>query len=100
MTGTIKDNAKNYQPKSVKNITDLKVVPIDLIMFEEKGIDKNTNEEYKYNYIEVDGEKFRIPDSVLKDLKSILEKKPSLKTFSVSKTGEGRNTKYIVIPLD
>jgi len=33
-------------------------------------------------------------------LKAILEKKPDLKTFSVSKKGQGMNTVYTVIPMD
>lgn len=99
MNKTIKEMATNYVPKSAKNITELKSVDVALITQEEKGIDTN-GEEYSYNYIEVNNEKYRVPDSVLKDLKSILTKKPTLKTFCVSKTGEGRLTKYTVIPLD
>ena len=99
MATSMREHAKNYQPKTIKNITDLKTVLIDLVLFEEKGIDKNTQEEYTYKYIEVEGEKYRVPDTVLKDLKSILEKKPDLKSIAVVKQGEGRNTKYTVIPL-
>jgi len=99
MIGTIKDNAKAYVPRTVKNIAELTSVDVDLVMLEEKGIDKD-GVEYGYNYIEIDELKYRVPDSVLKDLKAILEKKPSLKTFAVSKTGEGRQTKYTVIPMD
>jgi hypothetical protein len=45
-------------------------------------------------------EKYRIPVSVLKNLKSILEVKPNLKTFRVKKSGSGMNTEYTVIPLE
>lgn len=100
MNRTIKDMAENYVPKSAKNITELKSIDVALIIQEEKGLDPKTNEEYTYNYVELNGDKYRVPDSVLKDLKSILAKKPSLKTFCVSKSGEGRLTKYTVIPLD
>jgi hypothetical protein len=96
---TIKDSAINYKPKTAKNISELKAVSVNLILQEEIGRDQD-GIEYSFHYILVENEKYRIPDTVLKDLKQILEKKPSLKTFSVSRSGEGRNTKYTVIPLD
>ena len=96
---SIKDSAKNFVSKQTKNIAELKSVEVDLAVLEGKGKDKE-GKEFTYNYIEVDGEEYRIPDKVLKDLKAILEKKPTLKTFSVSKQGQGLNTTYTVIPLD
>lgn len=99
MAQSIKDSAKSYIPKSVKNIADLKSVSVDLILFDTTQKDQD-GVDFSYNYIEDNGEKYRVPDTVLKDLKAILEKKPALKTFAVSKQGEGRNTKYTVIPLD
>lgn len=98
MSTTIRTASNSYVPKSAKNITELKTIDIDLLLQTETG--EKDGEEYAYNYIEVNNEKFRVPDSVLKDLKAILAKKPSLKSFSVTKTGEGRQTKYTVIPLD
>lgn len=94
----IKDAALAYQPKTAKNISDLQSVPVELVMMKEEG--EYEGEKYAYNYVELSGEKYRIPDSVLKDLKAILSKKPTLKNFSVMKAGEGRNTKYTVIPMD
>lgn len=99
MTNSIRILAKNYIPKTAKNITELKIVDVDAALLTETGTN-NEGEEFTYNYIEVNGDKYRIPDSVLSNLKAILDKKPSLKTFSVSKMGEGINTKYTVIPLE
>jgi hypothetical protein len=96
---SIKESAKNYESKQTKNIAELQSVSVDLAVLEGTGKDKD-QKEFKYRYIEVDGEEYRVPDQVLKDLKAILEKKPTLKTFSVSKQGQGFNTKYTVIPLD
>lgn len=96
---SIKDSAKGYIPKATKNIAELQSVSVDLAVFEGKGKDKDNNE-YSYNYIEVAGENYRIPDKVLADLKAILERKPTLRTFNVSKKGTGLNTQYTVIPLD
>lgn len=100
MTNSIRTAAKTYVPKSAKNISELKSVDVDAALMLEQGTNAESGEDYSYNYIEVNGEKYRVPDSVLSNLKAILEKKPTLKTFCVSKTGEGRLTKYSVIPLD
>jgi hypothetical protein len=96
---SLKDSAKAYEPKQTHNIAELKEVSTDLALLEGKGKDKDGNE-FNYNYIEVDGEEYRVPGKILGDLKAILLKKPGLKTFSVSKQGMGLNTKYTVIPLD
>ena len=99
MSMSIKEASQTYKPKTAKNITELKSCPIDLALQMETGTD-NEGKDYSYNYVEVGGEKYRIADSVLANLKAILEKKPTLKNFAVTKTGEGRQTKYTVIPLD
>ena len=96
---SLKEAAVEYQPKSAKNITELQSVDVALALQLETGKDAEGNE-FSYNYVEVDGERYRVPDSVLSNLQAILKKKPTLKSFSVSKTGEGRMTKYTVIPLD
>lgn len=94
---TIKECAKNYVSKAMKNITELQSIPTDLVIYHQEVDDDN---DYECNYIEVDSLKYRFPDSVLKNLKEILKKKPSLKNFSVTKSGEGKQTQYTVIPLD
>lgn len=99
MEKTIKTAAEAYVPKSAKNITELDTVDVDLLMRLETGKDAS-GDEYSFNYIEVNGEKYRVPDSVLKDLQAVLKKKATLTKFSVSKSGEGRQTRYTVIPLD
>jgi hypothetical protein len=95
----LKESALAYQPKTAKNITELKSVDITLAMQVETGKDSE-GEEYSYQYVEVAGEKYRVPDSVLKQLKEIGKIRPNLRNFVVTKTGEGRLTKYQVIPLD
>lgn len=96
---TIKDSALTYVPNSTKNITELAQVSVDFVLQEKVGKDKD-GKEFSYNFVEINGEQYRVPDQVLKNLKAILEKKPNLRTFAVSKSGEGRNTTYTVIPLD
>ena len=97
---TIKEAAQNYEPKRMKNVADLEVIRTDIRIVEnEKRKDQN-DEEYSVSYFVLNDEEYRIPVSVLEQLKSILEKKPELKTFNVKKTGEGKGTKYQVITLD
>lgn len=92
--GTIKDEAKAYEPKQVNNISELSSVSTDMVLFEDKEA------EFPYKYIEQDNQRYKIPTSVLGALKSILEDNPNLKRFKVKKAGEGMNTRYTVIPLE
>ena|SRR3990167_9651632 len=96
---SLKEEAKAYVPQQTKNISDLSEVSVELVLEDRKGKDKN-GDEFAYRVIVVDGEDYRVPGKVLGDLKSILEKKPSLSKFAVSKKGTGLNTQYTVIPLD
>lgn len=91
--------AKEYEAPTTKNIADLKEVDVNLELKDRTGKDKDGNE-FKYKVIVVDNEDYRVPGSVLGNLKAVLEKKPDLKKFAVSKQGTGMNTRYTVIPLD
>jgi len=97
--GTIKDEAKAYEPPQTKNISDLDKVPTD-IEIEEREFTKEDGTTFKIKVIVVDDEEYRVPTSVLKSLKVILEDKPDLKFFKVKKTGEGLKTEYTVIPSE
>jgi len=97
--GTIKDEAKAYEPPQTKNITELDKISVDLVV-EEREYKTTAGKEFTLNVIVVDGEDYRVPTSVLKSLKAILEEKPELKFFRVKKTGEGLKTEYTVITLD
>ena len=97
---SIKEAAQNYEPKRMRNIADLEVVRTDTdFVLNEKRKDQN-EEEYTVSYFIHEGEEYRTPASVLEQLKTLLESKPDLKTFKVVKKGEGKGTKYTVIPLD
>lgn len=95
---TIKQEAQAYEPKQTHNIADLKVVDVSMNIEDREGKDAK-GEVFKYKAVIIDGEEYRIPGKVLGDLKAILEKKPDLKQFSVTKKGTGTNTTYTVIPL-
>jgi hypothetical protein len=98
--GSLKEEAKAFVPEQTKNIADLPKVSVEFNLEEREGTNHETQEKFKYKVICVNGEEFRVPGKVLGDLKSILQEKPDLKTFKVSKKGSGLNTQYTVIPLE
>ena len=97
--------AKDFEPTSkTKNIADLKEVSteVDLVDDEFEVTDKITKQPktVKQNVIVVDGEKYRVPTSVIGQLKVVLEDNPSCKKFKVKKSGTTMDdTRYQVIPL-
>lgn len=100
MGKSIKGEAETYVGSSMRNISELDSVSVDLVVMKEdrKRADGSS---YEAQYIVVDGEEYRVPNTVLRDLKEILKKKPKMKTFSVSRVGKGKeDTKYTVVPLD
>ena len=95
---TLKESAQAYESHSVGNIADLPKVSTDLQLEEREG----TNDEgktFQYKVIVVEDQEYRVPNSVLKSLKAILEDNENLKSFKVRKTGQGLATEYTVIPL-
>ena len=95
---TLKDTAKDYVPKQTKNIAELSEVSIDVEIKDGEGID-NEGKPFKYKFIEINGEAYRVPGSVIGQIKDLLEENANLKRFKVKRTGENLKTRYTVIPL-
>ena len=95
---SIKESASNYEAPTTRNITELSSVDANLEMQDRTGKDSD-GIEFKYKVIVVDGIDYRVPVSVLGNLKAILKENANLQKFKVTKLGEGMNTKYTVIPL-
>jgi len=95
---TLKESAQNYIPKQTKNIADLQQVPTDIELRDAEGLD-NEGKPFKYKYIELNGEHYRVPGSVIGQLKDLLSENANLKTVKIKKTGTGMTTRYTVIPL-
>ena len=93
------DEAKSYEPPTTKNISELDKVPTSLEV-EEREFTKEDGTTFRIKVVILNNEDYRIPTSVLKSLKAILEELPDLKYFKVKKTGEGLKTEYTVITLD
>jgi len=101
---TITEFAKAFEPAKTRNISELKEIPTDLQIIDDEFViekDKETGEKkvVKQKVVVLDNEKYRVPISVIADLKAILEKNPNMKKFSVTKKGTGLQTRYTVIPL-
>lgn len=98
---TLKDAARTYTSGPL-NIAELDKVPTDIEVEEETfefTDEKGQQKEGKNNVVVVEGQKYRVPNSVLKQLKEHLEDNPEMKHFKVKKSGHGLNTDYVVIPL-
>ena len=94
----LKDEAKAYVPKQTKNIAELPQISSELEVKDGEGID-NDGKPFKYKFVEVNGEEFRVPGAVLGQIKDLMEENANLKTFKVKRTGEGLKTRYTTIPL-
>ena len=95
---TIKEKALQYEKQKTKNITDLNAVSVEFEVVRRNFKDKD-DKPFSVDVALINGEEYRVPASVLENLKAILEEKPELKTFKVTSTGTGMNTRYTVIPL-
>lgn len=98
----IKDFAKGYKlPAKTKNIADLPEVSTDLELIDDsyEVTENGKTKIVEQKVIELNGERYRVPNSVFQQLKVMLEDNPTLKRFKVKKSGEGMETRYIVIPL-
>jgi len=94
---TIKEEAMAFEPTQVKNIAELKCVSVDLDVKTDHSKNKD-GEEFTFKFIEVEGEKYRIPGIVLGSIKTIVEQRPDTKHVQVIRSGEGKATRYTVLP--
>ena len=90
---TLKETAQGYESSHILNIADLKEVSVNLDVQEDNKV------EFPYKFIEIESKKYRVPASVLINLKVLLEDNPNMSKFKVKKIGEGMNTSYTVVPL-
>lgn len=103
MSEKIGNLARDYKSTATKNIADLPEVSIELEVLDDQfeTIDKVSGQAkvVKQKVICIDGTNYRIPTSVLQQLKIVLEDNPNLKKFKVKKSGTMMDTRYQVIPL-
>lgn len=99
---SIKDAAETHVPtSSTQNITDLEKVSVDVELhddtfeFEKNGVTKTVEQQV---IIENDI-KYRVPKSVLTQLKAHMAEMPNMKFFKVKSTGTGMDTRYMIFPV-
>ncbi len=99
----LKEASQAYEPKKTLNIADLDLVDISWPVEERTGktTKKNTEgveyeETYSYKVMIVGGIDYRVPATVLEEIKKMLKLVPDLKFVNVSSTGSGMQTKYSV----
>ena len=100
---TLSEYAQDYESTAkTKNIADLPKVSIDLELtddefeFEKNGETKTV----KQKVVIVEGEKHRVPVSVIQQIRVLKEDNPALKFIKVKKSGTTiDDTRYQVIPV-
>lgn len=97
--GNLREESKAFQPKKTLNVADLEALSLDVKIEDRTGTDKDGHD-FGFKVAIVMGQEYRVPASVLADIKTLIEAKPTLKTVKVVKKGTGMNTKYSVIPME
>ena len=95
---SFKEAAEGYEPQQLKNIADLESVDINA-NFEKVTKEKSDGSTYEVSVLRIEGEEYRVPNSVLEKVQTILKQTPDLKKVRVVKSGEGLKTSYTVVPL-
>lgn len=98
---TLKEYATQLAPTNTKalNVALLPKVPTNTEIKEKVVPAGNGKEGFKFSYIVVDGLEYRVPQSVIAQLQTILKFAPNLEYFKVTKTGTTKDdTKYKVEP--
>ena len=93
----VKEAAKDWKPTQTKNVSELEYLDLELELFEQIAIDKD-GKEFKYRFVEVDGDCYRVPYKVIGDIKEILQVNPKTQKVKVLKRGEGIKTNYTTLP--
>lgn len=99
---TIADLAKTFESKTTKNIAELPEVSTELELEDDEfeWTKDGKTKTVKQKVVEINGEKYRVPVSVIQQLKVMIDDNPNLKRFKVKKTGTSKDdTRYTVIPL-
>jgi len=96
---TLRQEAQDFSPKQTLNIADLDKVSVDVQVYEGSGNDAD-GKPFTYKYVELNGKQYRIPNSVIEEIQTILKLKPTVNFVKVTKSGSGLATRYKVNPSD
>jgi len=92
----LREMAFEHNEQQIKNIADLKRVPLNLPLSERTG--EKDGAKFTYYCAIIDGIVYRVPGIVLGGIKKVVENYPECTHVIVNKEGEGLNTKYYVFP--
>lgn len=92
---TLKEEAQAYEPKKTLNIADLDRVDLTFPLEERTGTDKD-GKSFDYKVMVANGQEYRVPNTVLEEIKKMLALKPDLTHVKVTQSGSGLNTRYSV----
>jgi hypothetical protein len=97
--GTLREEAQAYEPQQTKNIADLQVVSLDDLNLQDGTGTDEKGEAFEYKFVTVGSVQYRVPPSVLGEIKKILKLKPEVAKVKVVRKGTGLSTRYEVEPL-
>ena len=97
--GNFKEVAQAYEPKKTPIVSELEAVSLACPITKKSGTDAD-GKDFEYFVVNVEGIDYRVPNSVMEQVQSLLEEKPDTKTIKVKKKGEGMSSKYTVIVLE
>ena len=92
---SLKEAAQTYEAKRTLNITDLDRVDISLPLEFRNGMNQE-GKEFSYQVMVINEQEYRVPNTVLEEIKKILKLKPDTKFVKVTKKGTGLATTYSV----
>lgn len=100
---TVKETAIAYEPKMTKNIADLEEFSLDFEMSDdsfETTDDDGKPKTVEQKVVEINGENYRVPNSVIEQIQTQLRANPNINKIKVERKGTGLATKYTVIVLE
>lgn len=97
--GNFKESAQAYEPKKTPVVSELEEVSLTCPITKNSGTDME-GKDFEYYVVCVDGTDYRVPNSVMEQVQTLLEEKPDTKTIKVIKKGEGMSSKYTVVIKD
>jgi len=92
---TLKEEAQAYEPKKTLTIADLDKVDISFPMEDRVGKDQQ-GKEFNYKVMIFNSQEYRVPSTVLEEIKKMISLKPDLTHVKVTQSGSGLNTRYTV----
>ena len=92
------DAAKQYVSPKIKNISEAGIFDGTVLELVSENHTDDAGKAYTVSVVTIKGEKYRVPGSVLEQIKNTVKARPTATQFSVVKTGTTKlDTKYQVI---